>query len=224
MCRNIRIFKPPRIALSDLSHFGKVFTSSWKSTPCPLTRWPAQGYRSVSAGLGGGLTSGAFTACWNASGALDIVNSAVDDGTYRDVFCSVADAIERVAFAPHSSDPGSNPLTAFTRSEINYHPCGAQLFLSHNATLLFLLAPRDVGDNVKFSDFRRVIIPRGLGLHVDAGTWHAPPIPIDAFEATVLTKQSAVHAKVYYDSFIEDHTIFELPLGEDRQAIKLEKY
>ena len=71
--------------------------------------------------------------------------------------------------------------------------------------------PSRFPDNVLPEDFHAFYLPAGTGLCVDAYTWHCPPIAV-GLSANMITKQAAVHSKIYYNPLKEHNVVLEIPI------------
>ena len=228
--QNITSFSQAKSALLE---FGTVF-SDFDSEPCRLERWPQQGWRPLVDGISGGTTEGSFDLYWR-DGVHYAVNSGVTEGAYAFSFRSPDDAISEAVrhhlhytqpphggleaksspiISPHPSD-GIDPVPSsfYLSSEINYHACGSQLFISLNNPFLLVLArgnPRP--DEVRSADFQAFRIPPGLGVNVSSFVWHAPPIAILPGRTTMRTRQAKVHSKIYYNPFVEHQELIRVDL------------
>ena len=85
-----------------------------------------------------------------------------------------------------------------------------------------LLAPADVGDDVRPEHFRAFYFDGHEGFQIAPGTWHNPPYfepsPVDSSENTQMVyrnKQSSVFACVWMDIFKEFGVYLKFPLTID---------
>uniref|UniRef100_A0A0G4I2M6 Uncharacterized protein n=1 Tax=Chromera velia CCMP2878 TaxID=1169474 RepID=A0A0G4I2M6_9ALVE len=225
--------------------YGNLF-SDFESEPCRLTKWPQKFWRPVEDGVSGGVAEGAFTAEWTRDGVLEAANSAITTCSHdggRDVYTygwlRGRDAASAATLPLEAALP--SPPCAFIWTEINYHACGSQSFFCADQHLVLLVAkvgedPATLGHggsavrrclvDVRPGDFVAFRVPPGVGIHIDADVWHAPPVPLPHLlapdgegtglctpsKALVLTKQAKVHTKIYYDPAREHGTLLAVPL------------
>ena len=189
--------------------FGHLFTN-WKKEPCKLTPWPQPDWRPVEDGVSGGTTEGSFSLSWK-NGAHYATNSGVANGDYCFAYTTLNAALTGKA---EKSKTGSPPSSCFCCTEINYHACGAQLFYCDNADVVVVVAkppPARAPDNILPEDFRAIYLPKGVGMCADANVWHCPPIAVGP-KAVMVTKQAAVHSKIYYYPLKEHSAVLKIPL------------
>ena len=107
----------------------------------------------------------------------------------------------------------------------NSHPDGGQVFFPPpgGRPFVMLMAPANVGDDVRPEHFRAFYFDGHEGFQIAPGTWHNPPYfkpPADAnSEGTrrmiFRNKQSSVFACVWMDSFKEFGVFLKFPLTLD---------
>ena len=106
----------------------------------------------------------------------------------------------------------------------NCHPDGGQVFFPPpgRGPFVMLLAPADVGDDVRPEHFRAFYFEGCDGFQIAPGTWHNPPYfkpqPVDSCEKTQIifrNKQSSVFACMWMDSFKEFGVYLKFPLTLD---------
>ena len=171
--------------------YGHIFYD-FRREECSIEKWPQPSWRPVVDGVGGGVTEGEFTLEWKDD-KFYASNSGVADGDY--VFASKKG--ERISLL----------------SELNYHACGSQLFFTSQSPLILAVAKTfGDNDNVTPLDWKAFVIPKNVGVSLDAGVWHAPPIlfPSNSAKVIVKTRQAKVHSKIYYDPLEEDSTLLEI--------------
>ena len=106
----------------------------------------------------------------------------------------------------------------------NSHPDGGQVFFPKPAgqPFVMLLAPADVGDDVRPEHFKAFYFDGNEGFQMAPGTWHNPPYfkpqPVDSRQRSQMifrNKQSSVFACVWMDSVKEFGTFLKFPLTLD---------
>ena len=184
----VRAVKVPllKATAKTVKPFGHLF-KNYAVEPCTLTKWPQPGWRPVEDGVGGGTTEGTFSLKWK-KGAHYATNSGVANGDYCFAFSSIEAAVE--GKSSEISVGSKAPNFAFCCTEINYHACGAQLFYCNNADVVVVVArppPERFPDDILPEDFRAIYLSKGVGMCVDADTWHCPPIAVGS-GAVMVTK------------------------------------
>jgi hypothetical protein len=200
-----------------------------------LEKWPKPAWREVEDGISGGTTEGTFTLEWTSIGAHKACNSGVKDGDYLFAWSSAEKAIKPQTSVDYNDYTNATTRSIFCREEINYHACGSQLFFCSDTPFLLLLAklPDDrFPDDITPRDFKAFYVPESTGVNVNSYIWHAPPISLPPWflrtkgtkiptKTNMLTKQSKVHSKIYYDPYKEHNTVLEI-CWTDEEALQLQ--
>jgi len=159
--------------------------------PCHITPWPSVVPLSAGTGIAP-ETKGSF----DITAVVHLGDAPGDAGVTRVHGHNTAVASGTYDVAVFSVD------TLYVR-EMNYHPCGEQLFYVGTPPGLemhfgLLLAPPGPSPNPVF-----VVAPAGCGVAVRANVWHQPPVPLHRMKPwgglRMTTRQSSVHACVDHD-------------------------
>jgi len=107
----------------------------------------------------------------------------------------------------------------------NSHPDGGQVFFPPpgGRPFVMLMAPADVGDDVRPEHFRAFHFDGRQGFQIAPGTWHNPPYfrppptaaSVDESRMVFRNKQSSVFACVWADTFHEFGVFLKFPLSLD---------
>ncbi len=178
-----------------------VLVNDRKEIDIEITRWPAQGWRTVDSDSGneGGTTEGTFVAEWLG----DILygrNNAVGGHYILGYSTDPSEADEE-----HHRDPQRLLLW-----HANYHPDGGQLFfpLDHEPFVVPLAKP---GDDVKPEDFVCFWFDGQQGLYIHPNIWHEGVFALRG-QQRFFDKQGAVHARISVDFAREFGCVLEMPL------------
>ena len=183
----LKVVEAPTVIASDESLEGYGYlVDVYDECEIEITRWPAQGWRSVDEDTGdeGGTTEGTFHFDWKGD-CLYGYNDAVNDRYLLGWSTYPTDA----------SDRRENPVREYVYlRHANYHPDGGQLFFPTTRTPFVtpLCLP---GDDITPDRFVNFYCDGTKGLYIHAGVWHEAVFPVDN-ETSFLDKQGRVHARV----------------------------
>ncbi len=167
-----------------------------------ITRWPAQGWRSVDSDSGdeGGTTEGIFISEWKG----DLLYGS-NDAVGGEYILGYATEPEN-ATEDHCRDPQTLLMW-----HANYHPDGGQLFFPQ-IEKPFLVPLARPGDDVKPEDFVCFSFDGSEGLYIHPNIWHDGVFAIRGAHR-FFDKQGAVHARVSVDFAKEFDCLLEVPLA-----------
>ncbi len=167
-----------------------------------ITRWPAQGWRTVDVGTGdeGGWIEGIFHGEWRG-----------------DVLFGTNDAVNRNYVLGWSVDPqnASTVRQTAARNQVllwhmNYHPDGGQLFYPLDKTP-FVVPVALLGDDLSPDQVVAFWCDGTRGLYIHANIWHEGIFPV-ADKQQFLDRQGRVHARVSCDIGQEFGVYLSVPL------------
>jgi ureidoglycolate lyase len=186
----------------NLQGYGRI-VHKFEDAKVDIVTWPAPGWRPVLEGTGneGGTVEGEFKMRWDGD-LLYGENHAVDATWLTGWSTLPGDA----------SKDGNAPRTAVFCKEANYHPDGGQIFFPKTRETFIALLARP-GDNVRPEDFVAFVFDGSCGLHINAGVWHQPAIPLGD-EMIFDDRQGAVHACIYCDTEAEFGGLLRIPLAD----------
>jgi len=161
-----------------------IVVANFEDEQVIINKWPHNGKRAVTDGVGGGVTEGLFKFWWNDS-QLCAINEAVVGGDY--IVC-VKDSTGNIVV-----------------KEANYHPDGGQVvFPVEKQPFIALLGKTSASeqDDVRMDDFVGFYCDGSFGIQILPYIWHQPMIPMTDRQ-TFKNKQGAVHACVHvnFDEF-----------------------
>ena len=192
-------FKVPlRMANEEtLKGYGKIVYDFHKEN-VEITQWPSAGRRKVHPGTGiqAGVKEGKFSCRWDGD-----LCKAYNEAVGTDFVCG------RLAEGVSADD-----RTYFLTRELNYHPCGGQVFFSNGKPFVALLALP--GDDIKLEDVVAFYFDGSFGVQIHANIWHQAPYPIGD-KVDFLNKQCAVYACVPMDTVKEFGKYLIVPLKPD---------
>lgn len=205
VCPTLRVDKedPGHLRGTRLGEQVRVFPARQFDThPCNVVPWPVPaGADPLCEGTGVAPVACGDFKVWHvpATGRVMGRNAAVGSGEYT--------------VAAHDRRRGQ----LFTR-ELNYHPCGDQVFAPKEARggathYGLMLGASCCAHALTAHDVSFVVAPVNTGVAISAGVWHNPPVPLVEDEDGLLSpggtvlfnnKQSSVHACVERDFGTEE--------------------
>lgn len=205
---DLRVIDAPLVAASDsnLKGYGYV-VDNYEDCEIEITRWPAQGWRSVDEDTGdeGGTTEGTFHFNWQGD-MLYGFNDAVNDRYL-------------LGWSEYPTDASENTAppdrTHVYLRHANYHPDGGQLFFP-KAKTPFVTPLCLPGDDVTPEMFVNFYCDGTQGLYIHAGVWHEAIFPMDE-QASFLDKQGKVHARVSCNFDSEFGAYLRAPLANPNE-------
>ena len=193
----------PVIAATDetLKGFGRLVDDA-DACEIEITRWPAQGWRSVDPGTGdeAGSVEGIFSGQWCG-----------------DVLMGTNDAVNGKYVLGWATDPqqADNQKATIARERIllwnfNYHPDGGQMFFPLDKQP-FVIPVAPPGDDLSPDQVVALWFDGSRGLYIHPNVWHVGIVPVFD-KQRFLDRQGRVHARVSTDFGEEFGVYVSIPL------------
>ncbi len=203
---SLPVFEVPLVEATDVSveGYGRLVDDP-DECEIEITRWPAQGWRSVDPDTGdqGGTVEGIFQGEWR--GDLLFGSNEAVGGNY--VLGFTTDPQKA------SSEAQTVERTHVHLWHFNYHPDGGQLFFPLDKKP-FVVPVALPGDDLTPEKVIGLWCDGSRGLYIHPSIWHEGIFPVDNNQR-FLDRQGAVHARVSCDFGKEFGVYVAVPLSWD---------
>lgn len=180
-----------------------------------ITTWPHTGWRPMDPQCGdeAGTVEGDFECHWVGDFFYGKnLAIATENNTYLDGLGAPPEtATHDEADSTQSYENGGHIYLWMS----DHHPCGGQLFWPYTPTpFTVALGKNTHGDDIKPHQMKAFHVPSGKGLYIHPGTWHnGIYVAKQHTPATLLTRQSAVHARISCSWANEFNTLLRVKLA-----------